>query len=120
MPTMTQPSRLGETRTLLAAIPTDAPLSARELAEKVGMSPSVVGSLLRNAQAHDLIRKAGQRTEHRADRWVVVPLWQRGSLPDLECEANGKRDVGLTPEDYEWMRYWRARRVSRQRRRQAA
>lgn len=119
MPTMTHPIRFSETSKILAAIPSGMPMSARELAEKVGMSPYVVGSLLRNAQAHDLIWKGGKRTEKRDGRWTVVPLWQHGSAT-LECELDWKHDVGLTQDDYEWMRYWRARRVSRQRRRQAA
>ncbi len=107
--------RLGDQRTVLAAMPLGQAVPAAYLAQKTGFHSNQVGALLRNALREGRVERAGTRCMKIGKNWQMTPVWIRSerlaALHPIRPPV-----TGLNPEDLQWMAYWSERRRERERR----
>lgn len=107
--------RLGDQRTVLAAMPLNREVPAAYIAKKTGFSSNQVGALLRNAFREGRVERAGTRCLKIGKTWQMTPVWIRSER--LESLHPTKPPVtGLEAEDLQWMAYWSERYYERLRR----
>lgn len=107
--------RLGDQRTVLAAMPLGQAVPAAYLAKKTGFHSNQVGALLRNALREGRVERAGTRSLKIGKTWQMTPVWIRSER--LESLHPTQPPVtGLDEADGQWMAYWSERRRERERR----
>jgi len=107
--------RLGDQRTVLAAMPLNREVPAAYIARKTGFSSNQVGALLRNALRDGKVERAGTRCLKIGKTWQMTPVWIRSER--LESLHPTQPPVtGLDADDLAWMAYWSERYRERLRR----
>jgi len=106
--------RLGDQRTVLAAMPLGQAVPAAYVAKKTGFSSNQVGALLRNALRDGKVERAGTRSMKIGKHWQMTLVWLRSER--LASLHPLKPVTGLDADDLAWMAYWSERYRERLRR----